>query len=293
MNRELIKVGYCIAYDWEMLRYSLPLVYAQADVICLSLDKDCISWSGKEFVVDKEALLNFISLVDTGKKISLYEDDFHLPELSARENEVRQRTLIADFMKKGGWHIQLDCDEYFVDFSSFVNYLRSFPKLHYEFNVCCPLVTLFKKTETGFLYIQPTTHRDIEYIQIASRHPHYEHGRRNGYFNIYSNYSIVHQSWAREEDEIKQKLNSWGHVKDFDTQSYFTFWKSLSDSNYKAMINFHPVNPEVWPALKSVKANSVEECISYFKSDTDFSLPPLKEFLKNSRFFARLKQLFD
>ena len=64
-----IKVGFCVAYDWELLRHSLPLVYADADIICLSIDKKRRSWAGASYQWNSESFQNFIQSIDTKKKI--------------------------------------------------------------------------------------------------------------------------------------------------------------------------------------------------------------------------------
>src|SRR5947209_19632592 len=124
MNKRPIKVGFCVAYDWNLLRYSLPAVYNHADVICLSVDKNRKSWTGRSYSFDSDRFHEFLRANDPLKKIRLYEDDFSISTLSPMENEVRQRNLIAEFMGKDGWHIQLDTDEYFNDFRGFVSYLN-------------------------------------------------------------------------------------------------------------------------------------------------------------------------
>jgi hypothetical protein len=35
------------------------------------------------------------------------------------ENETRERMMIAQRMGEGGWHVQVDSDEYFLDFGTF------------------------------------------------------------------------------------------------------------------------------------------------------------------------------
>ena len=45
----MIKLGYCVAYDWDLLRYSIPKIYEHTDVICLSIDKNRQSWTGEFF----------------------------------------------------------------------------------------------------------------------------------------------------------------------------------------------------------------------------------------------------
>src|SRR5687768_9203973 len=93
-----IKVGFCVAYDWEYLRISLPLVYNETDKICLAIDKERISWAGNAFGFDTARFLEFVKDVDKDGKIDVYEDDFHLSGLRPMENEVRQRNLMASRM---------------------------------------------------------------------------------------------------------------------------------------------------------------------------------------------------
>src|SRR5687767_11009070 len=104
----MIKVGYCVAYDWNLLNFSLPQVYDHADVICLSVDINRQSWSGKPFSWHEEGFRSMIRELDYAQKIKVYEEAFYDPQLLPMDNEVRQRNKIASFLGEGGWHIQLD-----------------------------------------------------------------------------------------------------------------------------------------------------------------------------------------
>jgi hypothetical protein len=287
----MIKVGYCIAYDWYFLNYSIPQVYEEADLICLSLDKSRKSWSGQSFNWDQEAFEAMIKRLDVKNKIQIFEADFFIPELSPMQNEVRQRNMIADFMGIGGWHIQLDADEYFVEFNRFVQFLRKF-KSSRKVNICCPLLNLYKQLPEGFLWIKPDEFSQIEFIQIATQYPHYEHGRRNGYFNILTEYAILHQSWARTDAEVWEKLNNWGHKLDFDISKYYRVWMDAAEENYATYKNFHHIKPEVWPKLEWVSARSIESMLA--ESKNNFQLPIRKSNLKmaNSIWSSRLKKLY-
>ncbi|MEX2231772.1 MAG: hypothetical protein WD824_06415 [Cyclobacteriaceae bacterium] len=277
-----IKVGFCVAYDWHFLAYSLPLIYNEANIICLSVDKDHISWAKQSFIWDESEFYELIRSIDKSRKIIVYTDNFHFAELTPAKNEIRQRTLMAEKMGKGGWHIQLDCDEYFLDFDRFVEYLKKLPAQRYKFNLSCQLITVFKKVDDGYLFVYPAKRKDFEFLQIATRDPLYEHGRRNGYFNILADFLIVHQSWARGEAEILQKLSNWGHINDFDIDPYFQFWQGVNVNNFKKIKNFHPIQPSSWSALKFIEAKSVNELIVKFRQAPFPGLDPLTRFLKNS-----------
>src|SRR5687768_9620496 len=107
MNR-LIKVGICVAYDWHLLQFAIPLFYNDVDRIVLSVDSHRISWANQIFDFDEEKFREMIKTLDPGKKVSIVEDNFHLHS-SPMENEVYQRNYMATILEKGGWHIQLDC----------------------------------------------------------------------------------------------------------------------------------------------------------------------------------------
>lgn len=286
-----IKVGFCAAYDWELLSHALPCVYDHADVIWISIDSDRKTWAGNKYVLDQSAFQNLVQRLDPKQKIKIYEDSFCVPELTSAENEVRQRNLLAGKMGEGGWHIQLDCDEYFLHFDRFVSYLHSIETKRYRFNVCCPLVTLFKHIDEGFLYIVPQTKERLEYIQIATRTPNYWHGRRNGDLNIYTCNLIIHQSWARSEEEIEQKIANWGHNRDFNHESFVQTWKKLNQFNFQNLTNFHPIEPTIWSGLKLAPSASIENLLLSFDFE-NFPQYRTRELIwKNSLFISRAKSL--
>ena len=287
MDDGAIKVGFCVAYDWPLLAYSLPQVYGKASVICLSIDSERRSWAKKIFEWDQNAFNELLRSIDVAGKILVYEDDFHLPELTPAQNEVRQRRLMSEKMGAGGWHIQLDCDEYFLNFAGFVEFLRKLPIRKYKFNVSCQLITLFKKVNNGFLYVYPQQSKHYEFLQIASKVPCYEHGRRNGYFNVISDFLIVHQSWARSDEEIWQKLSNWGHVDDFNVQRYFDFWANVNAENFGRFRDILPMHPPVWPSLCFLKSKDIAEVIAKFNAGSFPKLHPVSRIIRNSILISR------
>lgn len=291
MREGKIKLSFCVAYDWKFLQFSLPLVYDYADEICLAIDKDRISWAGKPFIFDELAFQNFLQSIDTNHKIKIYEDDFHQPELTPMENEVRQRQLMSEFMgKNNGWYLQLDSDEYILDFKGFVSYLKRL-KPRRPINVCCPWITMYKQLNDGFLMIQHEKFRQIEFIPVATNTPQYIHGRRNGHFNHFANFPILHQSWARTDEEVMQKLNNWGHNLDFNILEYYQFWSSIDKDNFCTIKNFHPFRPTEWSSLEFIKANTIPELLINYKEKGNLPHIKLQIKLKNSIFISRIKKI--
>ena len=293
MRKEIIKVGFCVAYDWSLLRYAIPQIYQDADVICLSLDRNRQSWSGMPFSWDEDGFRKLVAALDPLGKIKVYEDDFYVSDLGPMQNEVRQRNMIASFLGEGGWHVQLDADEYFLDFAGFTAYLQSVTTGR-TLNICCPLINLYKQADEGMLWIKPERFSQVEYFPLASRFPRYEYGRRNGYFNMYANYVILHQSWARSEEEIWEKLNNWGHALDFNVKEYFDLWKEANGKNYATYKNFHHLKPASWPALALKEGTKDIEDLLKLPADA-FPLPITKSDLRktNSLFLSRINAVLN
>ena len=295
-NNHLIKIGICVAYDWEMLKTSLPRIYEDADLICLGLDRDRHAWSCMPYEFDNDAFFSFVKEIDRKNKIEIYEDDFSLENLDMRGNCNRHRTLIAEKMGRGGWHIQIDADEYFLNFNGFVQHLKQINSNPHPdqkaINICCPFVPLIKKVDNGYLYVD---FRDAlpEIIPIATNKPDYQRARQNGHFNHVSTYYIIHETWARTDDELWFKINNWGHAsEELGAQakriSYYNLWKSLDSHNCQFISDFHPASPKVWPALGFSEGKDAADFINKFQLPK-FPLSKFSLCFKNSRNFARLK----
>ncbi|GAA4452890.1 hypothetical protein GCM10023092_12510 [Rurimicrobium arvi] len=272
-----------------MLRLSIPPIYERADQICLSIDESRVSWSGNKFSWDQEGFMKMLAELDPKGKIRLFEANFYVPTLTPMQNEVRQRNEIAKFIGGDGWHIQLDTDEIFLNFEGFVHYLQSF-RSRRKVNIACPWITAYKQTEDGFFFVKPSDFSQIEFIQIATLHPDYEYGRRNGNFNVRSPFALLHLSWARSEQEIWEKINNWGHKDDIDIQGEFDRWKNLSADNFHTYRNFHPVVPEAWPALGFIAAKDVAHLMALPEGTIRLPLTKRKLRIENSIWVSRAKK---
>lgn len=243
----VIKVGMLISYDYEYAFQSIPLLYPQADRLVLAVDKDRRTWSGGSFTLPGD-FFDKIKKLDPDGKIEVLEGDFYVPGLSVMENDTRERNLLAEYLGPGGWHIQVDSDEYFVDFRGFCQYLHSLESSGKDWEVSAHWLTLLKQERDGWFFIDS----DQECFPVATNAPRYEQARNNfssDLERIQVPFWAIHQSWARTELEIEQKLRSWSHAKDFSTEAYFQFWKSISEQNFMYLKNIHPLTPHFWPAL--------------------------------------------
>ena len=286
----MIKVGYLVSYDYNMFLTSARQLYAFVDKIVIAIDKDYKTWSGNKFVIPN-SFFDEVKAFDTRNIIEFYFDNFYISILTPMECESRERNLVLKKLGRG-WKIQLDVDEYVYDFKEVSNYLMKywyltlFPKFT-PLSFSGRLITLFKKVENGFVFID-----NGERFPFITNQDFNSHARGNKYIkNFYSNISAIHQSWAREEDEIKIKVENWGHRDDFDTKNYMQFWKKINEENYSEIKNFHPIAPHVWSKLYYLKANTIEDFIREYASLHKQNLIPISfnaqiKALKN-KFFRR------
>lgn len=290
-----IKVGFCVSYDWKLLTKSLPLIYPYADSICLSVDINRRSWSGEPYIFDESAFRAFVSAIDLDGKITVYEDNFYDPALSAIDNDSRQRRLMSEFMGAGGWHIQIDSDEYFLDFPGFVEYLKTLDRSRLKsskpVNICCRLVSVFKKLDSGYL-VMDNSQGKWETSPLATRHPEYLYARVNSHFNIVSPYIVLHETWSRSREELVQKLDSWGHINDFHRESYLKLWDAIDDNNYHFVKDFHPIQRGVWMRLAFFKASSMSELMKNVSESNLIKSNKLHLRFRNSRWRNRLLSIF-
>lgn len=262
-NKYQIKVGFLVSYDYEFIKNSLPIVYPYADYIAFAIDKDRKTWNGESFDIP-DSFFEWVKSFDTEKKVHIYEDIFHIPALSTMECDTRERNLLAQFMGTGGWHLQIDSDEYFLDFEGFVRYLQTLD-INKETQVFAKWITMYKKNGDDIFWINTN-----EVFPVASNHPKYKLARLSDSDNdVYTDFKVLHQSWARGDEEIKLKIRNWGHNTDFDAEAYYNFWKVINRQTYRYARSFHPLDPWLWPSLEYSEAK-----------DTHILVDKVKAFLK-------------
>jgi len=292
-----IKIGFLVSYDCKYIFDALRIVYDFADEIILAIDADRMSWAGKPYDFD-ESFFDQIKSVDPQNKITIFEDHFYLENLSPIENETRERNLLSRKMGADCWKLQIDADEYFVDFASVYaflqqhRYLLSKPKYN-AVNIRGNWITLFKKTQNGYLYID--NEEDFSFAtNVVGAHFFGRDLASKTNREIYAGFEVIHQSWAREPEEIYQKINNWGHKDDFDTEAYFEFWMNVNEANYTQFTNLHPVYPEDWKCLKFIACADIHDfCVKFHANkpapdQVKLSGHYFRKYLKNNlRFWLR------
>ena len=298
MAEEIIKVGFCVAYDWRLLRNSLPPVYPHADLICLSIDEERKSWGGVEYPFDEDEFKVFLEEVDTERKIKVLEGNFSSTDLTTRENCNLQRNEMAKAMGSGGWHVQVDSDEYFLDFKGFASYLRALESnpdgSKKSINVLVNLIPIYKRIDDSYFLVD-FGNRLPEAAPFATNKPEYIRARNSGHFNHLSPFYALHETWSRDQEELEYKIANWGHASEeladrAQRKQELEQWVSVTEENYAEFKNIHPAKPHAWPSLKLVKAKSVSELVSKCSS-ASLPIGKLGLWLRNQRIVGKIRQI--
>ncbi|WP_423818609.1 hypothetical protein V5739_13600 [Salinimicrobium sp. TIG7-5_MAKvit] len=286
MNK--IQVGFLMSYDYRLLKTSLPLVYSEADSIIIALDKDLRTWTGSKFQVE-EQFFDWLDVFDTENKINIYRDNFFLPNISPMENEVRERKMLASKMGIGNWLIQVDSDEYFVNFKAFAEALRSRNKYlenpeKNRIQIAGYYINLYKYTGNGILYVSKPRNQ-----KFATNYPDYVTGRNTKQRVIYVPHIVIHECLSRSEDEIKTKFSNWGHSHQVNGEIFLDKWRQIDETNYKQFGDLFYLEPEKWKRLDYVQGQSMNKVIENLKSR---ELKPSKTHLLSKNFGQWFKFLF-
>lgn len=277
-----------MSYDYEKLKNSIPPVYEEADAIFIAVDKDFRTWSGQTYKID-DSFFGWLKLYDTKNKITIYSDDFYISNLSAIENDNRERHMLSLKMGIGNWLIQIDSDEYFIDFKKFVTDLRKYDSFlnnpeKNQIQIGAFLINMYKYTDNGLLYVDKVT-RGL----MATNYPNYKVARNTRQRIIYTSNVLWHETLARTEEEIEFKLKNWGHNDEVDVDSFIKKWRSVNKNNFKSMRGFFYIQPKKWNELDYVMGNTIEEITRNF--DAKKLLPSLFYIFKKN-FGQWFKHLF-
>lgn len=248
---KVIKVGILISYDYEFVKTLLPLIYNHIEEIYFAVDVDRLTWSGEKFEI-KDEFWSWVKDFDVSNKVNIYEDQFYVSSLTAIQCDTRERNMLAKKMGTCDWYIQIDSDEYFVDFEVFVNKLHDFEPQG-PTTVACKVATLFKEVNDGYLVVAESN----EMLNFATNNPVYDAARNNDSGNIIVCWDdlVLHQSWARSAEDIYLKLRNWGHKDDFPGESFYNLWNAVDAYNAHALSDFHPLIGSIWRKLRFIKGS--------------------------------------
>ena len=274
-----IHVGLLLSYDYEKLKLSIPPLYQAADKIFIAEDKSKKTWSGNEFVVDY-SFYEWVNEFDVDNKIEFYRDNFYIPELTAIENDTRERYLLSLKMGIGNWLIQIDSDEYFIDFEYFVKKLRKYdsyldnPKNN-RILIAGFHINIYKYLEDSMLYVNQATK-----FYVATNYPNYKLAKNTKERIIYINSYVLHEGLSRTEEELEYKLNNWGHKEDVNP-TFLTKWKKANKDTYKDIKDVFYMNPTTWKSLSIFNSKEKSDFSNMLLEDNRIKKSTAWIFFKN------------
>ncbi len=283
-----IQTGFLVSYDYEKLKKSIPPVYEHSDQIFLALDHENRTWTGNKFEIN-DSFFSWIEEFDTEKKIIIYKDNFYIPELSPIDNDTRERQMLGEKMGIGNWIIQIDADEFFLDFDKFVKTLKKHdrfldnPKKN-KVQFSGFLINIYKYLDKGLLYVDDATK-----FMVATNYPNYKRARNTKERVIYVPHYALHETLSRTEEELAFKISNWGH-KDEINSDFFTKWKLANETNYKQLKDLFYLNPKIWKSLGYFPSENLQDIKQFIIENQDLKKSDLWIFKKN--FGQWFKHLF-
>jgi hypothetical protein len=283
-----IHVGILVSYDYEKLKYSLPPIYEYSDAIFLAIDENSLTWSGKKFIID-ESFFEWLKTIDVDKKIIIYSDNFYVPELSAIQNDTRERFMLSQKMGIGNWLVQVDADEIFIDFKAFVDDLKSYD--YYLDNpekspiqICGFVINVYKFLDNGILYVDEPTRQ-----YLATNYPNYKVARKTKERIIYTNHVLLHECLARTEEEVFFKIKNWGHNNEVNPE-FLNKWQMANETNYQTLKNVFYLEPYRWKSLGYFPTKKIDEIKELVTKDIKLQPRATYIFKKNfGQWFKHLK----
>jgi hypothetical protein len=274
-----IHVGFLLSYDYELLKIALPPVYKSSDRIFIAIDKDYLTWSGNKFTVDP-SFFDWLKAFDVDDKIELYFDTFYVPNLTTTQMDTRERKMLSDKMGIGNWLIQIDSDEYFIDFEGFVTQIKKYD--HYldypeknKIQIAAFWVIIYKYTENGILYVD----KPMKSI-FATNYPNYKAFRRTNERVIYLDSLVLHESVSRTEEELRYKLKNWSHNTHVNN-SFLDKWLKVNESNYKEYSDFYYIEPKRWKTLDYFPTKNISEINQLAQKSKNLKITKTYLFFKN------------
>jgi hypothetical protein len=274
-----IHVGFLLSYDYDKLKFSIPPVYAGADRIFIAIDENLTTWSGNKFEIDPE-FFDWLEKFDVDKKIEIYRDNFYVPSLTGIQMDTRERHMLSLKMGIGNWLIQVDSDEYFLDFERYVQSLRKYDKYldnpqDHPVQISGFHIDIYKYVDDGILYVKNTCK-----VLLATNYPNYKLARQTRERIIYVDSITLHESLSRSEKDLEYKLNNWSHREEVNPV-FLDKWKSANKENYKEIKDVFYLNPTQWKDLGFVAATNLAEIKEHFENREDMKFSSFYLLRKN------------
>ena len=267
--------AYVLAADPTWIQASVRSYYDVVEEIIVSYDRAGLGWTGAPIPVRQ--CLEKLEAIDHDRKMRFHPGDFARLDRAPLVNDTAQRQWALEEAGKGtDWVLEIDSDEVLPDARRLVRRLTEEVPAEYR-SVEWPMRPFFQRAAGGG-YLEVATRRRgqlSEYPGCIAARPgvrltecrrtderrwrfdipqgvltRWRERRAPAQARIAPEEAILHFSWVRREEDLRVKLQSWGHSRELDVDAYVReVWRAAPE-RWRELRNFHPVWPAVWPALR-------------------------------------------
>jgi hypothetical protein len=256
-----------ISYDAEYLPTSISKYYDYVDEIILGLDKDRVTWSGNAFSFDESALWTALKAIDTDKKISVIEENFHNSSV-AIENDNYERNFLKEQCSYE-WVFSFDADEYLVNAKDFFyKYCPLVERYKDTHDICMTWATPYKQIGDTLLVIADTDGTPFfgeNQGVVTSKNSTYTYARwtdksASGTNRLMSPLVAIHWSLCRDKQALHEKIHNIGHSDIVENDPFYSIWDQVTLENYHQLSNFKTsgLGGAQWPKLIAVPAKEID-----------------------------------
>ena len=115
---------------------------------------------------------------------------------------------------------------------------------------------------------------------FATNYPNYTCARRTKAQVIYTDNIVLHESLSRTEEELRFKLENWGHKREVNPE-FLNKWIKVNENNYFQFENFYYIEPERWKKLDFFPTRNITEIKKNIEEEKKLVLSKLFISMKN------------
>lgn len=213
------------------------------------VDKIYVAWSDRPWAYNPNAAAQFKNR--TSYDILYTSPHIHKIEIirGSWDLEEDQRNACIIAAKRDGMDILMtqDTDEFYLpeDFEGTIAEMKNNPNHDYY---TTPWYSFWKSMDYIMINQQESKilGRPLVAINLKKNDLRFTRARIcNGVDAHDMNYILYHPSYVLTNEECWEKINTWGHAHQFNTQSWYNnIW--LAWDNNKDLMNLHPIEPSAW-----------------------------------------------
>jgi trans-2-enoyl-CoA reductase len=115
---------------------------------------------------------------------------------------------------------------------------------------------------------------------LATNFPNYKCARQTKERIIYTNTILLHETLCRTEEELRFKIDNWGHNVDVN-DTFLEKWLAVNETNYNDFQDFYFIEPDRWKKLGYLNSKDFSKIMYIAENDSNFNISKTFLFFKN------------